>query len=122
MSPPAVSPRRCPVRVNPSRSHASVPVLAEPGLADLTAHVDFEALSNAALPAVPSRLTPQGVYLERMGITARAQKLAKGLSGSALETHIAAHRRLTHPDEMGTVFKVLAFSQPDAPLPPGFAP
>lgn len=99
------------------KGHEPADPLDEPGLADLTAHVDFEALARAT-PSQCGRLTPQGVFLERLGITARAQALAKGLEGDALDTHIAAHRRLTHPHEMGTLFKVMSFT-PDgaAPLP-----
>jgi SAM-dependent MidA family methyltransferase len=100
------------------RGHAPVDPLAAPGEADLTAHVDFEAIARAAAPAAASRLTPQGVFLERLGITARAERLATGLSGPALASHIAAHRRLTHPQEMGTVFKVLAV-HPQGHPPPG---
>ncbi len=99
------------------KGHEATDPLAEPGLADLTTHVDFEALAQAT-PSRYSRLTPQGVFLERLGITARAQALAQRMEGDALETHIAAHRRLTHPHEMGTLFKVMSFT-PDgaAPLP-----
>lgn len=87
------------------QDHAPTDPLIEPGHADLTAHVDFEALLNATAPCTPSRVTPQGIFLERLGITQRAQTLAKTLSGAALESHIAAHRRLTHPQEMGNLFK-----------------
>ena len=99
------------------KGHEATDPLTEPGLADLTTHVDFEALAQAT-PSRFSRLTPQGVFLERLGITARAQALAQRMEGDALETHIAAHRRLTHPHEMGTLFKVMSFT-PDgaAPLP-----
>ncbi len=90
------------------RAHEKVGPLTGPGTADLTAHVDFEALALAASPAAASQLTPQGVYLERLGVTQRAQALASRLSGETLEEHIAAHRRLTHPEEMGTLFKVMA--------------
>ena len=92
--------------------------LASPGKADLTAHVDFEALFTAA-PCACSKLTPQGVFLERLGITARAQALAAGLSGAALEQHITAHRRLTHPAEMGNLFKVLGLFPHGSSPPPG---
>ena len=98
--------------------HERVDPLAGPGAADLTAHVDFEALASA-LPCAHTRLTPQGVFLERLGITARAQQLAQGLSGADLESHVAAHRRLTHPEEMGTVFKVLGLMPRAAPPVPG---
>ncbi len=62
-------------------------------------------------------MTDQGIWLERMGITARAQTLAKSLSGEALENHILAHRRLTHPDEMGKLFKVIAIYPFNRTLP-----
>ena len=103
------------------KAHRRVDPLAEPGLADLTAHVDFEALANAAVGAVPGSFTPQGVFLERLGITARAEGLAQSLRGQALEEHIAAHRRLTHPEEMGGIFKALGFTPEGAPRFPGLA-
>ncbi|GIT91114.1 ATP synthase subunit beta [Jannaschia pagri] len=103
------------------RAHQPEDPLANPGQADLTAHVDFEAVAQAA--ANPSELTRQGVFLERLGITARAQALARSLTGAALESHVAAHRRLTHPAEMGDLFKVMALMPPGAAMPPGlYAP
>lgn len=104
------------------RGHAPVDPLAEPGAADLTAHVAFAPLARAAraVGAEVSAMTAQGVLLERLGITARAQSLARGLTGAALEAHIAAHRRLTHPAEMGQLFQTLAIFPRTAPLPPGF--
>lgn len=101
------------------KDHTPVSVLDTPGEADLTAHVDFEALARAAAPLNVHQMTPQGVFLERLGITARAQALAGQLSGDALDSHITAHRRLTHPDEMGTLFKVLGLTRADAPDLPG---
>lgn len=100
------------------RAHEFDPVLAHPGQADLTAHVDFEPL--AAL-APHHHYTTQGEFLLRLGIAARAERLARNLTGAALENHRAAHRRLTDPAEMGSLFKVLALTRADAPLPPGFA-
>ncbi|MDD7971653.1 class I SAM-dependent methyltransferase [Roseinatronobacter alkalisoli] len=100
--------------------HAHDDPLAHPGQADLTAHVDFEALAQAAAPLHATDLTPQGVFLERLGITQRAQTLARSLDGAALQAHIAAHRRLTHPQEMGHLFKVLGLHPQTTPVPPGF--
>ncbi len=104
------------------KDHRFVNPLAEPGLADLTAHVDFEALAHAAVGTIPSSLTPQGVFLERLGITTRAKGLARSLGGCELDEHIAAHRRLTHPGEMGSLFKVLGFTPNGAPQLPGLEP
>lgn len=101
------------------RAHETVSPLSEPGQTDLTTHVDFEALLHG-LPCAHSRLSTQGMVLERLGITARAQALAAGLGGATLDAHIAAHRRLTHPDEMGTVFKTIALYPDGAPIPAGY--
>lgn len=97
------------------QGHAPVDPLDAPGEADLTAHVAFGPLARAAHPARAATLTPQGMFLERLGITARAQALAKGLAGDAHATHVAAHKRLTHPAEMGHLFKVLALGPPQGP-------
>jgi SAM-dependent MidA family methyltransferase len=101
------------------RGHRFAEVLDEPGTADLTAHVDFEALRLAAPRLDASQMTPQGVFLERLGITARAQTLAKRMTGAALTAHVAAHRRLTHPEEMGTLFKILGLVPEGADMVPG---
>ncbi|AXT34787.1 class I SAM-dependent methyltransferase [Phaeobacter sp. LSS9] len=103
------------------RAHAPGDPLDAPGSADLTTHVDFEALALTAKATgcSHSRLTPQGVFLERLGITERAQTLAARLEGNALQSLIAAHRRLTHPEEMGNLFKVLGIFPMQASPPPG---
>lgn len=103
------------------RGHERVNPLETPGECDLTAHVDFELIARAA-PCRHTRLTQQGVFLERLGIAPRAQALADQLAGDALEQHVAAHRRLTHPSEMGTLFKVLGLFPENAPPPPGLEP
>lgn len=101
--------------------HRPADPFASPGAADLTAHVDFEALARAlaAAGARATAMTAQGVFLERLGITARARALAARLTGAALEAHVAAHRRLTHPAEMGRVFQAIACTPQGAPRPPG---
>jgi len=104
------------------KGHATGDPFADPGNADLTAHVDFEAIAKAAHPAKFTRLAPQGVFLERLGITQRAQTLAASLTKDALDQHIAAHRRLTHPDEMGSLFKVMGIYPDTAPPPAGLEP
>ena len=105
------------------RGHAFADPLAQPGAADLTAHVDFEAFARAVatVPGViVGPMVPQGALLDRLGIGLRAQTLAKSLTGPALEAHRAATRRLTDPAEMGTLFKALALVPVGASLPPGF--
>jgi SAM-dependent MidA family methyltransferase len=102
------------------RGHAPTNPLEAPGESDLTAHVDFAAVAKAARAAGAevSALVPQGVLLERLGITERGRHLAAELAGDALRGHVAAHRRLTHPEEMGSLFQAIALH--DGRLPPGF--
>ncbi|MEI4486025.1 SAM-dependent methyltransferase [Frigidibacter sp. MR17.14] len=104
------------------RDHAFTDPFADPGAADLTAHVDFAALARAARAAgvAASGMTAQGLLLQRLGIDARAAQLAGRLTGAGLDSHVAAHRRLTHPEEMGNLFKGLALYPSSAPCPAGF--
>lgn len=108
--------------VQAMKDHAYVSLLDSPGQADLTAHVDFEPIAMAAQAVGAQTFGPigQGLLLDRLGLQARATRLAQNLTGRALENHQAATRRLTHADEMGTLFKALAILAPAAPLPAGF--
>jgi len=98
------------------RAHRPADPMQEPGEADLTAHVGFRWLAEAA-PGHRLFFTTQGAFLERLGITERARALARKGGGDI----VAQHRRLTHPEEMGTLFKTLALVPPGLPDPPGFA-
>jgi SAM-dependent MidA family methyltransferase len=104
------------------RGHAYSPVLASPGEQDLTSHVDFEALGNAARSAGAkvTSVATQGEWLNRLGIGARAAALANSNPERAEEL-AAAVQRLTGADEMGELFKVIAIHSPDWPQPAGFA-
>jgi SAM-dependent MidA family methyltransferase len=104
------------------RRHGYVPVLANPGEQDLTAHVDFEAVANAARDAgaAVSSVVSQGEWLIRLGIEARAQSLSRANPGRASDVQ-AALERLTGGDQMGQLFKVIAIHSPQWPLPAGFA-
>lgn len=102
------------------QQHRKVDPLYDVGASDLTAHVNFAALSDTLTGVQIAGPDPQGAFLERLGITHRAQQLAQNLSGKALESHIMAHRRLTHPDEMGQLFKAFAITAIGASIPAGF--
>jgi SAM-dependent MidA family methyltransferase len=106
------------------RAHAFAGLLSTPGQADITAHVDFEPLARAAIAAGARAHgpAPQGALLDRLGIGARADRLAQGLTPAQVQGLIAATRRLTHPDAMGTLFKALAILPATAPTPAGFSP
>ncbi len=94
--------------------------LQEPGTADLTAHVDFEALAAAAGGCAVHGPVPQGMFLARLGLFQRSGMLARAQPGKAAALLDAA-RRLAEPDQMGRLFKALAVCHPGLPQPPGFA-
>ena len=101
------------------RAHAFDDPLTHPGQADLTAHVDFQALAAASDTAFS--YTTQGALLTALGLPQRSAQLAARLSGAQLTQHLATTRRLTAPEEMGQLFKAIAVFPSSAPLPPGFA-
>ena len=101
------------------KSNAFADPFAMPGQADLTAHVDFAAL--AAASPLAHHFATQGAFLGRLGIGMRAERLARGLQGAALQSHLAAAARLTDDAEMGTLFKALVLYPAASPPPPGFA-
>jgi len=103
------------------RRHQSHDFLEDPGTADLTAHVDFAALANAARPhaAVYGPVT-QGDFLRNLGIELRARQIRKRASEAQKSVIDAATRRLIDPGEMGTLFKVLAVCDRGLAPPPGF--
>jgi NADH dehydrogenase [ubiquinone] 1 alpha subcomplex assembly factor 7 len=103
------------------RGHKFAHVLQRPGDQDLTAHVDFEAVSNAARAAGAqvTRVIAQGDWLERLGIRARAEALAKAHPDRAEEIE-TARRRLCDSGEMGLLFKVIAIHSPEWAAPAGF--
>jgi SAM-dependent MidA family methyltransferase len=107
------------------KRHAFADPLAEPGEADLTAHVDFASLAAAARASGASVRgpVPQGEFLRALGIETRARALQAGANAEQAVDIDAALRRLTGdaPAEMGKLFKVLAVSHPDLPGLPGFA-
>ena len=95
--------------------------LAAPGEADLTAHVDFQSLAEAAQGAVSHGPLPQGVFLTRLGLMQRMGNLARTQTPREAMLTIASARRLAEPAAMGQLFKVLALTSPGLPQPPGFA-
>jgi SAM-dependent MidA family methyltransferase len=103
------------------RGHQFSPVLDGPGEQDLTAHVDFEAAARVAADAgaAVTPVVPQGEWLIRLGIEARAQALQRANPERAGEIDSALHR-LTSADGMGKLFKLVALHAPDWPAPAGF--
>ena len=101
--------------------HAFADPWVDPGERDLTAHVDFQALAEAARPERVRVLGPkgQGEWLRAMGIDVRAAALAKAAPRRAEEIG-AARDRLVAEDQMGKLFKVMALVAEGWPEPVAF--
>lgn len=104
------------------RAHANPFFL--PGLQDITAHVDFTAMADAALSGGMEVLgyVTQAQFLVNCGITELlAERLQAGRPEDPawLATSNAAQRLLS-PAEMGELFKVIAFGKGIDISPAGF--
>lgn len=104
--------------------HAYADPLEFPGNVDLTAHVDFEALAHAASSMGAEVYGPltQSEFLRRLGIEERAKVLKQNAKrAKAHEIDAALARLIGHGRTgMGELFKVAAYADPRAGVPPGF--
>ncbi|MGH6872182.1 MAG: class I SAM-dependent methyltransferase [Rhizomicrobium sp.] len=96
-------------------------LLAEPGQHDLSAHVDFAALAQAAKDEGAAVFGPveQGDFLDALGIRDRARELATADPAAAADI-FGRVARLIDPDQMGRLFKAMAILPPGARTPDGF--
>jgi SAM-dependent MidA family methyltransferase len=95
--------------------------LATLGEADISAHVDFAAVARAAAPHA-SVFGPrgQGLFLQAIGLSARAEAL-KAMASLERRAEIEAARvRLSAVGGMGRLFQALALVAPGWPRPEGF--
>ncbi|MDP3895549.1 MAG: class I SAM-dependent methyltransferase [Mesorhizobium sp.] len=103
------------------RAHEFDGVLAHPGEADLTAHVDFAALAaEAQRHGLETCLFSQGEFLLRMGLLERAGRLGAEASEAVRDRLRGDVERLAGPDAMGELFKALCVA-PAGRLPAPFA-
>lgn len=104
--------------------HSFTDPLKAPGQADVTAHVDFQALSRAAedLGARVHGPVTQGDFLKRIGIETRAATLMAKATPEVSEDIAVALKRLTDTGRggMGSMFKVMAVSEPRLTMLAGF--
>lgn len=103
------------------RNQAYDDVLAMPGEADLSAHVDFSALAFVSRRGGAHAYGPiaQGEFLRNLGIETRGQQLARANPGHVADIE-SAIARLTGAAAMGELFKAMSIAPLDAPPPPGF--
>jgi NADH dehydrogenase [ubiquinone] 1 alpha subcomplex assembly factor 7 len=104
------------------RHHEYADPLIDPGEADLTTQVNFGELLVSAHRKGAATHGPitQGKFLHRLGIVERATRLKADATPRQAADVDAALARLTAPDQMGDLFKVLALAHPKLGLPPGF--
>lgn len=103
------------------KAHRFADPFADPGEVDLTTHVDFTSLADAARRAGIAIAGPvgQGAWLQALGIDARLKTLANASPDRADE--LASQRnRLVETQAMGELFKVMAAIAPGWPRPEGF--
>ncbi|TAJ85680.1 MAG: class I SAM-dependent methyltransferase [Reyranella sp.] len=102
------------------RNHQGAGILDRPGETDLSAHVDFEALAKASGVASFGPIG-QGAFLRQLGIIERGEALKRRASPQQARTIDAASVRLIAPDQMGTLFRVLALGDGKSAPPAGFS-
>ncbi len=103
------------------RAHRGVDIFAAPGRADLSAHVDFEALSLSARDSGAQIFGPvtQQRFLNALGVNQRAASLKSGATPTARRAIDRSVERLTGGAAMGDLFKVIAIAG-HAIAPAGF--
>ncbi len=104
------------------KAHKFTDLLDEPGEVDLTAHVDFEALTKVAKEQKAQVFGPvtQQAFLEALGIRLRAETLKHKADATTRAAIDAGVDRLIGAGQMGTLFKVMAIAAPGARPLPGF--
>lgn len=100
--------------------HQPVHPLSHVGDADLTSHVDFSTLAVAARAqgVTIAGMSGQGAFLNNLGIHIRAERLGRNATDKQRDDIQKALHRLTHSDEMGSLFKVLGIYHYDTQLDP----
>ncbi len=105
------------------KDHRPVDPLEEPGEADLTTHVDFHRLAQAAAArrARVHGIAMQGDFLQALGIETRAKALKARATPAQAADIDRALGRLTErgPKGMGELFKVLAITHEGIGAVPG---
>jgi NADH dehydrogenase [ubiquinone] 1 alpha subcomplex assembly factor 7 len=104
------------------RAHRPVPVLEDIGQADLTAHVDFEALAHGAARggATVGPIVDQGMFLHALGGQARLAALCR-VNPSQADDLRAGYERLSATHAMGRLFKAWSLWHGLTAPPEGFS-
>ncbi len=95
------------------RHHSHIDPFYLPGLQDVTTHVDFTALANAAFASdlEVSAYTNQANFLINCGILASLEYIEKTSEQIAYAKTVGAVQKLISPAEMGELFKVILLTK-----------
>ncbi|KAI8337745.1 S-adenosyl-L-methionine-dependent methyltransferase [Chlamydoabsidia padenii] len=106
------------------RKHQFVHPMTEPGSADLSVDVDFEALKEnmvkESVEVTTNGPVTQSEFLQSLGIQVRMEMLLKNATSRPARNNIMeGFKRLLDPKAMGRIYKVLAFSKEQVSSTPG---
>ena len=89
------------------RGHRFADVLANPGAADLSSHVDFADLKREAVAAglMTHGPMPQGEFLLKLGLAGRRERLLQRATPTQAEAIASGAARLVDPRQMGVLFR-----------------
>lgn len=95
--------------------------LSHVGDSDMTCHVNFGQLKKISAEQELGTMgpLPQGHFLKNLGINKRVEMLKRHNPSQSAKIE-AAYTRLTHPQQMGTLFKAMAVCSPFSLTPLGF--
>ena len=104
-------------------AHKPVDLFYQPGQADISHWVDFDALEQCAIAAGARLIGPveQGMFLTQIGLKARAEQAAAHAEPEMRRMLLTAYDRLVSPAQMGSAFKVALLVPQGEGTPPGFA-
>lgn len=102
--------------------HKFADPLTDPGTTDLTAHVDFDALTRRLKSGGATAAGPitQSAFLNAIGIRERSRQLVQNASPQTRTDMDAATARLTEAAQMGDLFKVIVATSAEMPRLAGF--
>lgn len=91
------------------RGHRFAATLADPGSADLSAHVDFADLKRraSALGLKPYGPVPQGEFLLKLGLGERRNRLLQRATPAQAEAIASGASRLVDPKQMGILLSLI---------------
>ncbi len=104
------------------RAHRFAGLFDAPGQSDVTAHVNFLQLKQAAADAKMEAFgpMPMGEWLLRLGLEARVRRLLGRASQNEADEMRSRVARLVDPAQMGVLFKVLVLANGVSAPPPPF--